>query len=61
MAVPEPAIQSDPPLDSSRMRSPAMRLSSGSTAAAFWCVQRQAGTATWWVCMEKASAVEPQW
>ena len=40
------------------MRSAAMRLSSGSTAAAFCTRQRQAGTATWWVCIENASAVE---
>jgi hypothetical protein len=60
--LPEPSIQSDPPLVKRMMRSFAMRLSNGSStgAAAFWCVHRQAGMATWWLCMANASAVEPQ-
>ena len=36
-------------------------LSRGSTAATPWCRQRQAGIATWCVCMASARAVEPQW
>ena len=60
-ARPEPAIQSDPPLVTSRMCSRAIRLSSGSTEVAFWC---STATPQWrpgGECMEKASAVEPQW
>jgi hypothetical protein len=45
-AFPDPAIQSEPPLDSRMIFSAATRFSSGSTAATFWWPQRHAGIAT---------------
>ncbi len=55
-ASPELSSQSPPPVESSTSRSRATRSSIGATGA-FWWRQRQAGIATWCVCMEKASAV----
>ena len=55
-ALPEPPIQSDPPLESRISRSAAMRRSSGSTAATCRWRQRQAGYSFGNLTVRRASA-----